>query len=58
MKEENFKSKFANAAKWSTSTQIVARLVAPVTNMILARIISPEAFGVVATVSMVTSFSL
>ncbi|UZQ85772.1 lipopolysaccharide biosynthesis protein [Thermoclostridium stercorarium] len=57
MKEENFKSKFANAAKWSTSTQIVARLVAPVTNMILARIISPEAFGVVATVSMVTSFS-
>ncbi|WP_186431545.1 lipopolysaccharide biosynthesis protein [Clostridium sp. BSD9I1] len=57
MKEENLKSKFVNATKWSTVTEIAAKLVSPITNMILARIISPEAFGVVATVTMIMSFA-
>lgn len=57
MKEENLKKKFVNATKWSTISEIAARLVAPITNMILARIISPEAFGVVATVTMIMSFA-
>lgn len=57
MKDENFKSKFANATKWASITEIVAKIVSPVTNMILARIISPEAFGVVATVTMIMSFA-
>lgn len=57
MKEENLKNKFINATKWSTITEIAAKLVSPVTNMILARIISPEAFGVVATVTMIMSFA-
>ncbi|MDM0474736.1 lipopolysaccharide biosynthesis protein [Clostridium perfringens] len=57
VKEENLKNKFINATKWSTITEIAAKLVSPITNMILARIISPEAFGVVATVTMIMSFS-
>lgn len=57
MKEENLKNKFVNATKWSTITEIAAKLVSPVTNMVLARIISPEAFGVVATVTMIMSFA-
>lgn len=57
MKEENLRNKFVNATKWSTITEIAAKLVTPITNMILARIISPEAFGVVATVTMIMSFA-
>ncbi len=57
MKEENIKNKFANAAKWSTITEILAKIISPITNMVLARIISPEAFGVVATVTMIMSFA-
>lgn len=57
VKEENLKNKFVNATKWSTITEIAAKIVNPVTNIILARIIAPEAFGVVATVSMIMSFA-
>jgi PST family polysaccharide transporter len=56
VKKENIKSKFINATKWSTITEIAAKIVSPVTNMVLARIVSPEAFGVVATVTMIMSF--
>lgn len=57
MKQENLKNKFLNAAKWSTITEIAAKMVSPVTNMILARIIAPEAFGIVATITMIMSFA-
>lgn len=57
MKENGLNNKIFNAAKWSTITEIVAKLILPITNMILARIISPEAFGVVATITMITSFA-
>lgn len=54
---DNLQNKVANAAKWSTITEIVSKLITPVTNMILARIVAPEAFGVVATVTMIVSFA-
>lgn len=57
MKEKSFNNKIMNATKWSTITEIAAKLITPITNMILARIISPQAFGVVATVTMIMSFS-
>lgn len=50
-------NKVFNATKWSAMTEIAAKLVSPLTNMILARIIAPEAFGVVATITMITSFA-
>ncbi|MGO1371981.1 MAG: lipopolysaccharide biosynthesis protein, partial [Senegalia sp. (in: firmicutes)] len=56
MKENNFQSKVISATKWSTITEIAAKLVSPIINMILARILAPEAFGVIATVTMIISF--
>lgn len=57
MNDSNFHRKIINATKWSTITQILAKLVNPITNMILARLLTPEAFGVVATITMITSFA-
>ncbi|WPL42903.1 lipopolysaccharide biosynthesis protein [Priestia megaterium] len=57
MKEKNLQEKVISSTKWSTLTEVVARLVSPITNMILARILVPEAFGVVATITMITSFA-
>ena len=45
------------AVKWSTITEIIAKLISPILNMILARLLSPEAFGLVATVTMVVTFA-
>lgn len=56
MKESGLSNKVFNATKWSTITEIAAKLILPFTNMVLARIIAPEAFGVVATITMIISF--
>ena len=45
------------AAKWSTLTEISAKLIVPITSMVLARLLTPEVFGVVTTLAMVTSFA-
>ncbi|RHB39452.1 lipopolysaccharide biosynthesis protein [Dorea formicigenerans] len=45
------------ASKWSLLTELLTKLMSPIVNMILARLISPEAFGMVATITMVTSFA-
>jgi O-antigen/teichoic acid export membrane protein len=55
--KNNLQVKAASAAKWSAITEIAAKIVTPVTTMVLARILSPEAFGVVATVTMIVSFA-
>jgi O-antigen/teichoic acid export membrane protein len=57
LNENDLQKKVIDAAKWSAITEISAKLVSPLTNMILARILVPEAFGVVATVTMITSFA-
>jgi PST family polysaccharide transporter len=57
VKENNFQNKIIHATKWATITEIAAKLVAPITNMVLARLLIPEAFGVVATVTMIISFA-
>jgi PST family polysaccharide transporter len=46
-----------NAFKWSSITEILSKLISPIINMLLARILAPEAFGVLATVTMVISFA-
>jgi O-antigen/teichoic acid export membrane protein len=53
----SFKTKIAGAAKWSVITQIATKIVTPVSSMVLARVLTPEAFGVVATVTMIVSFA-
>lgn len=54
---ENVHKKIGNAAKWSSITEVVAKLVSPFTNAVLARLLLPEAFGAVATINMVISFA-
>ena len=49
--------KTAKALKWSSLAEIIAKIITPISNMILARLLTPDAFGVVATVTMVISFA-
>jgi len=53
----SLKDEIVKSSKWSFATELLAKLVVPVTNMILARLLVPEAFGVVAMVTMVTTFA-
>ena len=53
----NISEKVNSASKWSLITELLSKLVSPVMNMILARLLAPEAFGMVATITMVTSFA-
>ena len=48
--------KIITATKWSTIAEIGAKLIGPVSLIILARLLTPEAFGVVTTVTLVISF--
>lgn len=43
--------------RWSAITELLAKLITPVVNMALARILAPAAFGVLATITMVLSFA-
>ena len=54
---QDIESKIKNATKWSVVSEIIAKLVLPITNMILARLLTPEMFGVVATVTMIVSLA-
>ena len=49
--------KVINATMWSSFTEISSKLIAPITTMVLARLLTPEVFGVVATVTMIISFT-
>ncbi len=46
-----------SAAGWSLITELLSKLISPVISIILARLLAPEAFGIVATISLVTSFA-
>lgn len=49
--------KILKATKWSSITEVVAKLITPITSVVLARLLTPEAFGVVATLTMVITFA-
>lgn len=55
--ERDLGSRVAGAAKWSVAAEIAAKLVTMAINMLLARLIAPEAYGVLTTALMVTSFA-
>lgn len=54
---DSLNTKVRTATKWSTFTEIAAKLVTPITSMILARLLTPEAFGVVTTLTMIITFA-
>lgn len=54
---ESLNNKVRTATKWSTITEIAAKLVTPITSMVLARLLTPDAFGVVTTLTMIITFA-
>lgn len=51
------KDKICSAIRWNLVTELLLKIMAPVINMTLARILLPEDFGVVAILVMIASFS-
>lgn len=54
---EDLNKKTGKATLWSSVTEIVTKLIVPIVNIILARLLAPEAFGAVATITMVITFA-
>lgn len=50
-------NKIINATKWSMLAEITAKLAAPLVNLVLARLLSPNEFGIVASITIITSFA-
>lgn len=57
METDILNEKITTSVKWASITEIAAKLITPFTSMLLARLLTPDEFGVVATVTMVTSFA-
>lgn len=51
------KSPIFYSIKWSGLSEIGVKLISPVATMILARLLAPEAFGVLAVCTLITTFS-
>ncbi|MBE6768603.1 MAG: lipopolysaccharide biosynthesis protein [Ruminococcaceae bacterium] len=55
MEKKNSKS-IQGSMSWSFGAEVFVKLITPITNMALARILAPDAFGVVAVCNMMVSF--
>lgn len=53
----SLEAKVVTATKWSALTEIASKLVSPLSGMILARLLTPEAYGAVATTVIIISFA-
>lgn len=51
------KNKVLNATKWSVISEVIAKVISPITTMILARILATEVFGIVASITAITSLA-
>lgn len=49
--------KISNAGIWSFLSVLVSKVGTPLTQLVLAHILVPEVFGVIATITMITSFA-
>ena len=57
MDSKTVNKQMAVSVKWSGMAEIMAKLIQPISNMFLARLLTPEAFGVVATINIIISFA-
>jgi len=53
----NLNNKIVSATKWSAVAEILAKLVMPIVSIVLARLLTPEAFGIVTTLTMIITFA-
>ncbi len=44
------------ATKWNMLAQLIQKIVSPLTNIVLAHILAPEIFGIIASITLVISF--
>ena len=51
------KGKVLKAAKWSVACEVIAKIIAPITTIVLARLLSQEIFGIVASLTAITSMA-
>jgi O-antigen/teichoic acid export membrane protein len=49
--------KVVNATKWSAIAEVLIKIASPIANIILARLLAPEIFGLIATFTLVTTFT-
>lgn len=54
---KSLNSKVKTATKWSAIAEVVAKLLTPIVSVVLARLLTPEAFGVVTTLTMIITFA-
>ena len=54
---DNLNNRIVNATKWSAFTEVLSKLVTPITSMVMARLLTPEAYGVVATFSIIIALA-
>ncbi len=54
---DTINSKILHATKWSGLTELLSKIITPLINLVLARLLSPEVFGVVATFTLVITFA-
>lgn len=55
--DKGIENKTKESTRWATFAEVAAKIITPIVNMVLARLLTPEAFGVVASISVVTSFA-
>jgi O-antigen/teichoic acid export membrane protein len=53
----SFESKANVSFRWTAFSEILSKLIVPIMNMVLARLVAPSIFGIVATITIVTSFA-
>lgn len=57
MNETVLNQNIKNSTKWSLIGQIISKIASPLINMILARLLLPDEFAIVATITIIISFS-
>lgn len=55
--KEDFNKKILLATEWSAVAEILSKLITPIVSIVLARLLTPEAFGIVTTLTMIITFA-
>ena len=54
---EHLNNKIFTATKWSAFAEVAGKLVSPIVSMILARLLTPDSFGIIAALNIVITFA-
>ena len=57
MVNKNIEYCIRKSTKWTVATEVLGKLITPVTGAVLAHVLTPKAFGIVAAILVVTSFA-